>query len=311
MANQILPSSNSKEPLAPYLPEIAEALFSPVQPPLKWAGGKASLLPQMRPHFPKQFNRYHEPFLGGGAVFFRCVPQWGRPAFLSDLNAELINFYRVLRDDVESLLTEVRALNEMYLQASEEERKILYYTWRNADREPDFQQWSLLKRAVRFYFLNRTAFNGLYRINQRGLFNVPWGGYKRPALYRPQVLRSAAQVLQRFTVFLEDISFEIVLENAQSGDFVYLDPPYAPLSSTAAFTTYTSGGFGEAEQKRLAEVCRELDRRGVMFLLSNSDLQWVRALYSGFAVFTVQARRNINSKGNRRGPVNEILVRNY
>lgn len=249
--------------------------------------------------------------MGGGAVFFRCVPQWGRPAFLSDLNAELINFYRVLRDDVESLLTEVRALNEMYLQASEEERKVLYYAWRNADRTPDFQAWSPLKRAVRFYFLNRTAFNGLYRINQRGLFNVPWGGYKRPALYRPRVLRSAAEVLQRFAVFLENISFEIVLENAQSGDFVYLDPPYAPVSSTAAFTTYTSGGFGETAQRRLAEVCRELDRRGVMFLLSNSDLQWVRTLYSGFAVFTVQARRNINSKGNRRGPVNEILVRNY
>ena len=302
---------SSQEPLAPYLPTITRQVLSPVLPPLKWAGGKASLLPQMQNHFPETFGRYHEPFLGGGAVFFFLSPQRGARAFLSDLNEELINFYIVLREQVEDFLTEVRVLHETYLRLSETEREKFYYEWRNADRSPEFRKWSPLQRAVRFYFLNKTAFNGLYRINRQGLFNVPWGGYKRPALYRPQVLRDAAEVLQRFAVFLETASFEIVLENAQSGDFVYFDPPYAPLSATASFTTYTSGGFGEAEQKRLANVCRELDRRGVMFLLSNSDLSWVRALYKGFAIFTVQARRNINSKGDKRGPVNEILVRNY
>ena len=303
--------SSSKEPLAPYLPAITQQVLSPVPPPLKWAGGKAALIPQMRKHFPETFERYHEPFLGGGAVFFYLSPQRNAKAFLSDLNEELINFYIVLRDQVNDLLKEVQALHETYLRLGEAERKKLYYQWRNADRAPEFKRWSPLHRAVRFYFLNKTAFNGLYRINRQGLFNVPWGGYKRPALYRPQLLRDAAAVLQKFAIFLKATSFEVVLDNAQSGDFVYFDPPYAPVSATASFTTYTSGGFGEAEQKHLASVCRELDRHGVMFLLSNSDLPWVRALYTGFAVFTVQARRNINSKGDKRGPVDEVLVRNY
>ena len=308
-----MPEKNAspKEPAAPYLPLMTQRVMPPVSPPLKWAGGKAALLPQMRKHFPDGFARYHEPFLGGGAVFFYLVPQQGSQAFLSDLNPELINFYRVLREAPEDFLEAVKPIHEIYLQKSEEERKRLYYEWRNADRTPEFKKWSPLQRAVRFYFLNKTAFNGLYRINRQGLFNVPWGGYKRPALYRPRVLRDAAEVLQRFAAFLETASFEVVLENAQSGDLVYFDPPYAPVSATASFTTYTSGGFGKAAQKRLASVCRELDRRGVMFLLSNSDLPWVRALYTSFAVFTVQARRNINSKGDKRGPVNEILVRNY
>ena len=301
----------SHEPLAPYLAKIIPDKFAPVSPPLKWAGGKAQLLPQMRPYFPKHFAAYHEPFLGGGAVFFYLAPTRGCPSYLSDLNEELINFYKVLKDQTKELLALLRELHERYYACSSEEKKALFYTWRNADRSPDFALWSPVKRAARFFFLNKTAFNGLYRTNKKGYFNVPWGRYKRPPIHQPARLEQAASVLRLFARTLEVSSFEIVLDRAESGDFVYLDPPYAPLSPTASFTSYTKEKFGPEEQKRLAALCRELDRHNVMFLLSNSDLPWVRKLYTGFHIVTVQARRNINSKGDRRGPVSEILVYNY
>ena len=304
-------SSEVDEPLAPYLPQTALGLMAPVAPPLKWAGGKGQLLPQMQRYFPPRIHHYHEPFLGGGAVFFHLAPQHGVQAFLSDRNEELINFYRVLRDQTEPLLERLRTLEAEYLQSTPDEQKQMYYRWRNADRQPDFHRWSSLDRAVRFYFLNKTAFNGLYRTNRRGEFNVPWGHYPRPSLYRPELLRNAAEVLQRFAYWLEAAPFEVVLEQVKPGDFVYLDPPYAPLSPTANFTAYTKEDFGPHDQRRLAQLCRELDRRGVMFLLSNSDLPWVRELYAGFEMATVQARRNINRNGKGRGPIAELLVRNY
>jgi len=302
-------SSVNQPPLSPYLPSIG--MYTPVSPPIKWAGGKTQLLPVMQPLFPKIFGHYHEPFLGGGAVFFFLIPQRGTPSHLSDLNPELINFYQVLRDQTEAFLDKIKKLHNQYQQANDAEREKIFYTWRNVDRSPEFATWSPLQRAVRFYFLNRTAYNGLYRTNQKGLFNTPWGRYKKPALYRPQVLRDAAQILQKFAIWIQVASFETVLDRAKSGDFVYLDPPYAPLSSTASFTTYTKEGFNAQDQRKLAAVCRELDRHGVMFLLSNSNVSWVRDLYKGFAIQTVKARRNINSKGNKRGAVDELLVYNY
>ncbi|RMD58409.1 DNA adenine methylase [Candidatus Parcubacteria bacterium] len=295
----------------PYLPELGVGELAPVSSPLKWAGGKGQLLAQMQAHFPPAFARYHEPFLGGGAVFFYLVPQRGCRAFISDLNPELMNFYAVLRNETDAFLRAVRQLAEAYQQSSPEERKSMYYLWRNADRAEDFSAWPALKRAVRFYFLNKTAYNGLYRTNQRGYFNVPWGRYKRPSLYRPDVLKSAAEVLRRFIEWMGAASFTIVLEHVQAGDFVYLDPPYVPLSPTSSFTSYTREGFGAEEQAALAAVCRELDRRNVMFLLSNSAVEEVKRLYRGFRQVEVQARRNINSKGDKRGPIPELLVRNY
>ncbi len=300
-----------RDPLAPYLPRAGVGVLAPVAPPIKWAGGKGQLLPQMQRYFPTTFHRYHEPFLGGGAVFFHLIPQRGSEAFLSDRNEELINFYRVLREQTDLFLERLRSLEDEYLRAKPEERERMYYRWRNVDRQPEFRCWGELDRAVRFYFLNKTAFNGLYRTNRRGEFNVPWGRYPRPSLYRPELLRNAAEVLQRFAIWLEAAPFEVVLDHATTGDFVYLDPPYAPLSPTASFTAYTKEDFGAEDQRRLAQLCRDLDRRGVMFLLSNSDLPWVRELYTGFEMTTVQARRNINRDGKRRGPIAELLVRNY
>ena len=280
-------------------------------PVLKWAGGKSQLLPHLMPLMPSQFHRYHEPFLGGGAVFFQLALAFQVSSYLSDLNAELINFYQVLRDETDAFLAELRELADAYLAGDDETRQAMFYQWRAADRSLDFQQWSPRRRALRFYFLNKTAYNGLYRTNRRGEFNVPWGRYRKPALYAPQLLRRAAQSLRSFAVQLDVASFEIVLSRAQAGDFVYLDPPYVPLTPTANFTAYTKEGFGAEAQHRLAQVCRELDRRGVLFMLSNSDTPLVRELYEGFFITQVWARRNINAQGHKRGPVAEVVVRNY
>lgn len=283
----------------------------PVAPVVKWAGGKKQLLAHLAPLFPQEMARYHEPFLGGGAVFFYLAPLRQAPSLLSDLNEELILFYRVLRDDTDALLDALRDLAEEYWQLDEEAQKAMYYRWRQADREPDFQAWSPLRRAVRFYFLNKTGYNGLYRLNQRGWFNVPWGRHKKPAIYAPRVLRDAAAILRAFARRLDAVPFEEALDRTQPGDFVYLDPPYVPLSPTANFTTYTREGFGPEDQVRLAQWCRELDRRGVRFLLSNSDTPQVREWYASFRMMQVQARRSINSKARLRGPVPELVVWNY
>lgn len=283
----------------------------PVAPVVKWAGGKKQLLAHLAPLFPQEMARYHEPFLGGGAVFFYLAPLRQVSSLLSDLNEELITFYRVLRDDTEALLDALREVAEVYWRLDEEAQKVMYYRWREADRDPAFQEWSPLRRAVRFYFLNKTGYNGLYRLNQRGWFNVPWGRHKKPAIYAPQALREAASILGAFAVRLDAMPFEEALDRARPGDFVYLDPPYVPLSSTANFTTYTREGFGLEDQARLAQWCRELDRRGVRFLLSNSDTPQVREWYAGFRMMQVQARRSINSKARSRGPVPELVVWNY
>lgn len=293
------------------LPPTELLIREPVTPVIKWAGGKSQLIVHLDPLFPARFARYHEPFLGGGAVFFHLVPQRQTPAYLSDLNEDLVNFYRVLRDETEAFLREVRVLAEEYARRDEEGRKEMYYRWRNADREPAFSSWSQLRRAVRFYFLNKTAYNGLYRTNRRGHFNVPWGRYKKPALYIPESLRRAALVLRAYVQRLSVEPFDQALERAQAGDFVYLDPPYVPLSSTSNFTAYTKEGFGPGDQKRLADLCRDLDRRGVLFMLSNSDTPVVRDLYQGFDIRQVWARRSINAYGDGRGPVAEVVVRNY
>ncbi len=298
------------EPLTGYLlPELG--VYASVSPVLKWAGGKASLIQQMEQYFPKEFERYHEPFLGGGAVFFFLAPQRGAKSFLSDSNEELINFYKVLRDFHEELIEELCALGEKYNKLPYEEKEKLYYKIRGMDRSPEFRYKSPVERAVRLFFLNKTAFNGLYRTNAKGHFNVPWGKYKTPPLCVPDALETASAVLRRYVVWLEAADFEVALDNVHPGDFVYLDPPYVPLSATSSFTDYTPGGFGLKDQKRLAFVCKELDRQGVKFMLSNSDMPIVRTLYSGFSVEVLQARRSIGANKQSRGKVDELLIMNY
>jgi len=276
-----------------------------VAPFVKWAGGKGQLLEQFRSFFPDQFSGYVEPFVGGGAVFFRLYNQ-GRirdGVILNDLNGELMTCYEVIRDQIDELLEELRH-HESYKM-----EKTYFYEIREWDRKPGFGKRSLVERAARMMFLNRTCYNGLYRVNSRGEFNVPFGSYKNPTICDEDNLRAVSQALQGVELRSED--FERCVEWAGSGDFLYLDPPYHPLSDTASFTSYTRDDFGEADQIRLAQVFRQLDRRGCNVMLSNSYTSLIRELYDGYEQKEVTARRAISCKGDGRGDVPELVILNY
>lgn len=262
-------------------------------PFLKWAGGKSRLLPSFRKYFPKSYRRYFEPFIGGGAVFFHLLPP---QAVLSDLNPELINCYEIVRDQVEELIE--------LLKRQRNEKHYFYAT-----RKKDTGKLSALQRAARFIYLNKTCFNGLYRENRSGQFNVPFGKYKNPRICDAENLRAVSLVLQ--DISLKCGPFDSVLKQARKGDFVYLDPPYHPLNKTSNFTNYTKHSFRHEDQARLAEVVRTLSKRGCLVMLSNSDNELIRDLYDGFRIETVYAPRAINCKADRRGPISELLILNY
>ncbi|MEB3195864.1 MAG: DNA adenine methylase [Candidatus Sericytochromatia bacterium] len=262
-------------------------------PFVKWVGGKRSLLPQITGRLPARFNSYHEPFVGGGAVFFALQPV---RAHLSDENAELVHTYQVIRDDVERLIRHLRGH-----RADED----YYY----AIRALDVRQLDGIERASRLIFLNRTCFNGLYRVNSRGAFNVPFGRYKNPQICNEVGLRAASAALRG--TGLAHQGYEQVLLRARRGDFIYFDPPYHPVSSTANFTGYTAGAFDARDQRQLAEVFRTLSLRGCKVMLSNSDTPYIQELYRDYLVEIVAAPRLVNRDASKRGPVNEVLVRNY
>jgi len=264
-----------------------------LKPPAKWAGGKTQLLSQLRPLFPKRFDLYLEPFVGGGAVFFDLQPD---RAVLIDSNFELINFYQVVKNNLDELLQDLE---------QHKNEKDYYYKVRSLDPE----QMASIERASRFLFLNKTCFNGLWRVNKKGKFNVPFGRYKSPNFRDEKNLRLVNIALQNAEIRCDD--FSVVLEYATPGSFVYLDPPYHPLSETANFTSYTKDSFGEEDQRRLAKVFRELDAKHCNVMLSNSDTDFIRGLYKGYDVKVVYAKRAINSKGTKRGPIKELVVRNY
>lgn len=268
-----------------------------MRPILKWAGGKSQLLPELIKRAPYDFVAYHEPFVGGGAFFFELARQ-GRltRAYISDINQALIDVYIALRDDVEQVIA--------LLQEHRYERSYYYQI-----RALEPRTLSLAARAARMIYLNKTCFNGLYRENRAGRFNVPFGRYKNPTICDESNLRAASEALQ-----IADIScrpFSSVLDLARPGDFVYFDPPYHPLSPTSNFTSYDRNGFGEDDQIELRNVFDELTRRGVRVMLSNSDTQFTRELYQRYQVATVHASRAINSKADSRGKITEVIVCNY
>lgn len=268
-----------------------------VRPFLKWAGGKKRLLPELLKRVPEGFDRYVEPFLGGGALFFALQPE---KALLSDINAEIVNAFQVVRDDVEALIADLskHRYGEKY-----------YYKIRNADRGADFWTYSEVEKASRVIYLNKTCYNGLYRVNSRGEFNVPFGDYDKPSIVDEENLRRCSRVLQ--FAELKCQNFLEMEDSFKAGDFVYFDPPYVPLSKTANFTAYSAGGFSTQQQHELALLCEQLHHRGVKFLLSNSCSELVAELYSGFKIETIHSSRAINSKADSRGKVPEFLVRNY
>lgn len=274
-------------------------------PFVKWAGGKSQLLSQFQPHFPARFERYIEPFVGGGAVFFHLYGQGrlaGKEIILMDDLEELINGYRVIQSQVEALITALQQHEQHKLEES------YFYEVRAWDRRPDYARRNHVERAARFLFLNRTCYNGLYRVNRKSQFNVPFGRYDNPTVCNAGNLRAASQALQGVTLELGD--FSRCLEWAGPGDLVYLDPPYHPLSDTASFTSYTPADFDVEDQRRLADLFRELDSLGCQVMLSNSCTPLIRELYKGHAQVEVQAIRAISSKGDERGAIPELLVLN-
>lgn len=271
-----------------------------VVPVVKWVGGKRQLLDEITPLLPKRITTYCEPFLGGGAVLFSIQPS---RAIVNDLNKELITLYEVIRDDVETLIESLK---------KHENNSEYFYSIRDMDRNKDsYNLLSKVERASRLLYLNKTCFNGLFRVNSSGEFNSPFGHYKNPNIVNEPVLRAVSKYFNSKNIIFYSGDFYKTIENIGRGTFVYLDPPYDPVSDTANFTGYNKGGFDRKEQLRLKEYCDELTRQGIKFLLSNSATEFIKSLYSEYDIHIVQAKRSINSNGSKRGAVDEVLIRNY
>lgn len=261
------------------------------RPFLKWAGGKRRLLPQILPHVPR-FGRYHEPFVGSGALFFHLGPP---RATLSDNNERLVRAYRGLKDDVDGVI----GLLSGYKHERRFYEKMREHDIDRAATDAEVAAW--------FIYLNKTGYNGLYRVNSKNRFNVPFGDYARPNFCDEGTLRSCAKMLKRTRIERED--FECAARRARPGDLVYFDPPYVPLSVTSSFTSYTSDGFDMEDQRRLRDVALSLKKRRVHVLISNSSAPAVYELYDkGFRIVEVSARRDINCKGGGRGEIIELLI---
>lgn len=265
---------------------------SAARPFLKWAGGKRQLLPQIREVVPKSFKRYFEPFVGGGAVFFDLLPE---DAVLSDTNVRLIKTYRAIRDNVEGVI-------ELLSKCPYEESFYKEMLALNVDSFSD------VRTAAWFIYMNKAGYNGLYRVNKSGKFNVPFGKLKNPTICDADNLRACAAALKR--VELQHVDFATILQDAEPGDFVYIDPPYIPLSDTSSFTAYQPGGFDMGEQMRLCYVAEDLVDNGVHVVLSGSSAAATIELYDThrFELQEVQAKRNINSRGDLRGEIGELLI---
>jgi DNA adenine methylase len=270
-----------------------------VQPFLKWAGGKRQLLPEIRKYIPKRINTYYEPFIGAGAVLFDIQP---KKAVMNDINSELVNTYMTIRDNIDELVSD--------LQKHKNEPDY-FYDIRDLDRKPEYQQLSDVERASRLIFLNKTCFNGLFRVNSQGQFNVPFGKYKNPNIVNEIVVRAVHNYLSKSDVKILNGDFADAVANAKKGDFVYFDPPYDPVSDTSSFTGYSLDGFGREEQERLRDLFVDLDKRGCKVLLSNSATDFIKDLYKDFHIEIVGATRSINSVASKRGKIDEVLVMNY
>ncbi len=298
------------------------------QPFLKWAGGKTQLLTQIESFFPEELltgsiTKYIEPFVGGGAVFFRVANTYPISEFLiSDVNPELIIAYQTIQKDVESLISRLWKEQETYLSLTEEERKNFFYQVRNdynlRRNQINFETYNShwIERTAQLIFLNRTCFNGLFRVNSKGEFNVPFGRYKKPRICDGDNLRQVSQVLEKTTIQQGD--FTNCKQFVDQTSFVYFDPPYRPISKTSNFNAYSQQVFNDSEQLRLRDFFQSLNQKGAKLLLSNSDPKnedqnddFFEDAYSNYRIERVEAARNINSKGSQRGKIKELFIMNY
>lgn len=275
-----------------------------IKPFVKWVGGKRQLLDEIYEYMPHDgYSTYYEPFLGGGALFLSEQP---KKAIVNDGNEELINAYKIIQSNVEELIEELK----VHKEKNNEDH---FYDVREWDRRPGYEERSDVEKAARLIYLNKTCFNGLYRVNSSGFFNTPYGRYKDPNIVNEHGLRALNTYFNSADIKFITGDFEDSVKYIRSGAFVYFDPPYAPLSPTSNYTGYTSGGFGEEDQIRLRDLCDELHSRGVKFLLSNSNVPLIEKLYANpdYRIEIVGAKRAINSNGKKRGEVEEVLIRNY
>jgi len=268
------------------------------KPFIKWVGGKRQLLPEIKHYLPKQFNQYFEPFIGGGALFFELNT---KHAVINDYNIELVNVYKTIKHDHIALIEDLK---------KHRNTEDYYYAIRGLDRdEQAFASLTGIERASRFIYLNKTGYNGLYRVNNKNQINVAFGGYEAPCILDENNIKACHHALQTTTILQGD--FENIKGLIQKGDFVYLDPPYAPLTPTANFVSYTAQGFDQAMQERVKNLCDEIDKIGAYFMLSNSSADMILNLYRHYDIKMVLANRKINCASDKRGAVKEVLVTNY
>ena len=284
--------------------QVYSQISVPPKPFVKWAGGKRQLIPVLEESLPRSFGTYFEPFLGGGALLFHILAKDpGRRCDVSDLNSDLVSAYLTVRDRVGDLVASLRNHERNYQRAA----KSYYYSVREG------RPRSAVERTSRLLFLNRTCFNGLYRVNSKGRFNVPLGRYANPSIVNEENLRSVSAMLGSGKISIHCRDFGGVLARAKAGDLVYFDPPYQPVSETASFTGYTDRDFAYDDLVRLADLCRRLDSKGCKVMLSNSDSGEVAALFPGrrWKASRIRANRSINSNSKRRTGHHELLIRNY
>jgi DNA adenine methylase len=270
-----------------------------IAPFLKWVGGKRQIIETIQMYLPKKFTAYYEPFIGGGALLFHLQPS---KAVINDFNEELINVYRVIKTNPGELVQDLKKHTNT---------AGYFYKIRSVDRDKAFEKFTAVQRASRIIYLNKTCFNGLYRVNSLGYFNTPFGKYKNPNIVNEQTIQAVSNYLNSNKIEIVCGDYAAMLQRAPANSFVYLDPPYQPVSASSSFTGYVKGGWNSNDQERLKNTCDRLDAKGVKFLLSNAGVDFIKDLYKEYHVSSIRANRSINAVGSKRGAVEELLIRNY
>ncbi|MEK9156739.1 MAG: DNA adenine methylase [Patescibacteria group bacterium] len=277
--------------------------YGEARPFLKWVGGKGQLLPELLKRVPESFGTYFEPFLGGGAVYFALKP---KKAVLNDLNDHLITSFRVIKNDTSALIRRLKKIEKDFLEKDYDERKKMFLRLRD---KFNIEKLDSLERSALMIFLNKTCFNGMYRENSKGGFNVPFGKYQNPKICDSENLENVSKILKGAKLIAK--SFSAAVKDAKKGDFVYFDPPYLPISKTSSFTSYYEADFALQEQIELRDLFADLAKRGVYVMASNAHSSVIKDLYKDFKIYTVLAGRSINSKGDKRGKIKEYIITSF
>lgn len=281
--------------------------FDYAKPFVKWVGGKGKLIPELEKYFPKKFNRYFEPFVGGGALFYEVI-QKNNIVFssINDINKKLIITYKQIQKNPQKIISQLKNIENEYKKLTLEEQKEYFYTIRKKYNKENLDD---ITTTVYLIFLNKTCFNGMYRENSKGEYNIPFGDQKNPTICDEKNILAVSKCLKNTEI--NNLSFENAVEKCKKGDFIYFDPPYYPINATSNFTNYSKNTFGQEEQKRLRDVSAGLAKKGCFVMLSNSNTPFIKKLYKKFYINYLSAARSINSKGDKRGKIKEVIVTSY